>query len=123
MKVLVVDDDIRTATFIRNGLTQAGFVVDHEGDGSDGLHRAVAEHYDAAVIDIMLPSLDGLSLVRELRQKKIRLPVLILSAKRSVQDRVQGLYDRGGRLSHEAVRIFGVARQAPSFDPTSARGV
>lgn len=95
MRVLVVDDDVRTAGFIRKGLTQAGFVVDYEGDGKDGLHRAVVEPYDAAVIDIMLPSLDGLSLVRALRQRKIRLPVLLLSAKGSVQDRVQGLSDGG----------------------------
>ena len=95
MRVLVVDDDVRTAAFIRKGLTQAGFVVEHEGDGQDALHRALAEPYDAAVIDIMLPSLDGLSLVRELRQRKVQLPVLLLSAKGSVQDRVQGLSDGG----------------------------
>jgi two-component system OmpR family response regulator len=95
VKVLIVDDDVRTAAFILKGLRQAGFVVDHEADGQDALHRALAEPYDAAVIDIMLPSLDGLSLVRELRQRKVRLPVLILSAKGSVQDRVQGLSDGG----------------------------
>ena len=93
MRVLVVDDDVRTAAFIRKGLTQAGFVVEHEDDGQDALHRAIAKQYDAAVIDIMLPSLDGLSLVRELRQRKVLLPVLLLSAKGSVQDRVQGLAD------------------------------
>lgn len=95
MRVLLVDDDMRTASFILKGLRQAGFVVDHEDDGQDALHRALTEPYDAAVIDIMLPSLDGLSLVRELRQKSVRLPVLILSAKRAVQDRVQGLSDGG----------------------------
>ena len=95
MRVLVVDDDVRTAAFIRKGLTQAGFVVEHESDGQDGLHRALAEPYDAAVVDIMLPSLDGLSIVRELRQRHVRLPVLLLSAKRSVEDRVQGLSDGG----------------------------
>ncbi|MGH7181154.1 MAG: response regulator [Nitrospiraceae bacterium] len=56
MRVLVVDDDVRTAAFIRKGLTQAGFVVEHEADGQDALHRALAEPYDAAVIDSMLPS-------------------------------------------------------------------
>lgn len=95
MRVLIVDDDVRTASFILKGLRQAGFVVDHEGDGQDGLHKALAGPYDAAVIDIMLPSLDGLALVRELRQRRVRLPVLILSAKGSVQDRVQGLSDGG----------------------------
>jgi len=95
MKVLVVDDDARTAAFIRKGLTQAGFVVEHESDGQHALHRAVAEPYDVAVVDIMLPSLDGLSLVRELRQRNVRLPVLLLSAKGSVEDRVQDLSDGG----------------------------
>lgn len=95
MRVLLVDDDVRTAAFIRKGLTQAGFVVEHEGDGQDALHRALTGQYDAAVVDIMLPSLDGLSLVRELRHRKVQLPVLILSAKGSVQDRVQGLSDGG----------------------------
>jgi two-component system OmpR family response regulator len=95
VKVLIVDDDVRTAAFVLKGLRQAGFVVDHEADGQDALHRALAEPYDAAVIDIMLPSLDGLSLVRELRQRKVQLPVLLLSAKGSVQDRVQGLSDGG----------------------------
>lgn len=95
MRVFVVDDDVRTAAFIRKGLTQAGFVVEYEGDGQNALHRAVVEQYDAAVIDIMLPSLDGLSLVRELRQRNVLLPVLLLSAKGSVQDRVQGLLGGG----------------------------
>lgn len=95
MRVLVVDDDIRTATFIRKGLSQSGFVVEHESDGQHALHRAVTGSYDVAVVDIMLPSLDGLSLVRELRQRNIRLPVLLLSAKGSVEDRVQGLSDGG----------------------------
>lgn len=95
MRVLVVDDDVRTASFILKGLRQAGFMVDHEGDGQDALYRALEERYDAAVIDVMLPSLDGRSLIRELRQRKVQLPVLILSAKGSVQDRVQGLSDGG----------------------------
>jgi len=95
VRILIVDDDVRTASFILKGLRQAGFMVEHEVDGKDALHRALAEPYDAAVIDIMLPSLDGLSLVRELRQRNVRLPVLILSAKGSVQDRVQGLSEGG----------------------------
>lgn len=95
MRVLVVDDDVRTAAFIRKGLLQAGFVVEHESDGLQALHKAVAEPYDVAVVDIMLPSLDGLSLVRELRHRNVRLPVLLLSAKGSVEDRVQGLSEGG----------------------------
>ena len=95
MRILIVDDDVRTASFILKGLRQAGFVVEHEVDGKEALYSVLGEQYDAAIVDIMLPSLDGLSLVRELRQRNLRLPVLILSAKGSVQDRVQGLSDGG----------------------------
>ena len=72
-------------------LREAGFAVDHCLDGEDGLHRAVVEPYDAAVVDIMLPKLDGLSLIERLRQRKVTTPVLVLSAKGSVDDRVKGL--------------------------------
>jgi DNA-binding response OmpR family regulator len=65
--------------------------VDHAIDGEDGLHLALTEPYDASIIDIMLPKLDGLSLIDEMRHQKINTPVIILSAKRSVDDRVKGL--------------------------------
>jgi DNA-binding response OmpR family regulator len=91
MRVLVAEDDQKIAAFIVNGLKQAGFAVNHAADGENGLHLATTESYDVAVIDIMLPKLDGLSLIERLRQKKITTPVIILSAKRSVDDRVKGL--------------------------------
>ncbi len=95
MRVLVVEDDKKIASFIVKGLKQAGFAVDHASDGEDGLHLALHESYDAAVIDIMLPKVDGLTLIEELRRKKINTPVIILSAKRSVDDRVKGLQTGG----------------------------
>lgn len=95
MRVLVVEDDQKIASFVRRGLQEAGFAVDRAADGEEGLGLAVTESYDAAVVDLMLPRLDGLSLIEELRRRKINIPVLILSAKRSVDDRVQGL-QRGG---------------------------
>ena len=95
MRVLVVEDDQKIAAFVTGGLKQAGFAVDHSTDGEEGLHLAVTESYDVAVMDIMLPKRDGLSLITELRRRKINTPVLILSAKRSVDDRVTGL-QRGG---------------------------
>ena len=95
MRVLVVEDDQKIAAFVTGGLKQAGFAVDHSADGEEGLHLAVTESYDVAVMDIMLPKRDGLSLIAELRRRKINTPVLILSAKRSVDDRVKGL-QRGG---------------------------
>ena len=95
MRVLVVEDDKKIASFIVKGLKQAGFAVDHAANGEDGIHLALHESYDAAVIDIMLPKLDGLSLIEEIRRKKINTPVIILSAKRSVDDRVKGLQTGG----------------------------
>jgi two-component system, OmpR family, response regulator len=91
MRVLVVEDDAKIASFVSKGLKQAGFTVDTTSDGRNGLDLSLSEPYDAAVIDIMLPKLDGLSLVQELRRRENNLPVLILSAKRSVDDRVKGL--------------------------------
>ncbi|MGD0398713.1 MAG: response regulator transcription factor [Syntrophobacteraceae bacterium] len=91
MRILVVEDDAKIAAFVSNGLKQAGYVVDHAEDGLAGLHLAMMESYDAAVIDIMLPKLDGLSLIEEIRKHKIYTPVIILSAKQSVDDRIRGL--------------------------------
>jgi len=95
MRILLVEDDLKIASFILKGLKEAGFAVDHAVDGEEGLHMALMEPYDTAIIDIMLPKLDGLSLIERLRQKKTNTPVIILSAKRSVDDRVKGL-QRGG---------------------------
>lgn len=95
MRLLVVEDDSKIATFVVNGLKQHGFAVDHAPDGEKGLALAQAVSYDAAVLDLMLPKLDGLSLLRQLRQAKCLTPVLILSAKASVDDRVKGLQAGG----------------------------
>src|SRR3972149_77387 len=95
MRILLVEDDKKTAAFIAKGLQRAGFAVDHAANGEDGLHLALTEPYDAAVIDIMLPAQDGLSLIEEVRRQKGNLPVIFLSAKRSVDDRVRGLQAGG----------------------------
>jgi two-component system OmpR family response regulator len=95
MRILLVEDDLKIATFILKGLKEAGFATDHATDGEDGLYMALTEPYDTAIIDIMLPKLDGLTLIEELRRKKINTPVIILSAKRSIDDRVKGL-QKGG---------------------------
>ena len=91
MRILLVEDDLKIAFFILKGLKESGFAIDHAADGEEGLHLALNEPYDAAIIDIMLPKLDGLSLIEELRRQKVNAPVIILSAKRSVDDRVKGL--------------------------------
>jgi two-component system OmpR family response regulator len=95
MRVLVVEDDAKIASFVVRGLKQAGYAVDHAPDGETGLALAESTDYDAAIVDIMLPKLDGLSLIRRLRAERRPIPVLILSAKSSVDDRVRGLQSGG----------------------------
>ena len=91
MRILLVEDDTKIASFILKGLKSAGFAVDHAADGETGLDLALMEPYDAAIIDIMLPKRDGLSLIREMRKEKQNTPVIILSAKGEVENRVKGL--------------------------------
>jgi two-component system OmpR family response regulator len=95
MRILVVEDDKKIASFVTNGLKQSGFAADHCADGEAALLLARTTSYDAAVVDVMLPKLDGLSLVRQLRKENIRTPVIILSAKASVDDRIKGLQAGG----------------------------
>lgn len=95
MRLLVVEDDAKIGTFVASGLKQHGFAVDLARDGDDALSLATTTAYDAAVVDVMLPQLDGLSLVRRLRAKHNVMPVLFLSARGSVDDRIGGL-EAGG---------------------------
>jgi len=95
MRILLVEDDRKIASFIVKGLKAAGFAVDHAEDGEEGLRLALTEPYDIAIIDIMLPKLDGLALIERMRKEKVNTPVMILSARGSVDDRVKGL-QRGG---------------------------
>ena len=95
MRILLVEDDETIAEFVGRGLKEAGFAVDHARDGESGLARALAEAYDAAIVDLMLPGRDGLSVIDAIRARGVRTPVLILSAKRSVDDRVRGLQAGG----------------------------
>jgi len=91
MRLLLVEDDLKIASFIIKGMKAEGYAVDHATDGQEGLHMAVTEPYDAAIIDVMLPKLDGLSLIERMRKERVNTPVIILSAKGSVDDRVKGL--------------------------------
>ena len=91
MRILLVEDDKKIASFVSKGFKAAGFAVDHVQDGEEGLDLASTEPYDAAIVDIMLPKLDGLTLIKLLRREKINTPVIILSAKGSVDDRIKGL--------------------------------
>lgn len=95
MRILVVEDDPKIASFVVKGLKQGGFAVDHAAEGQQGLDLALSTAYDAIVADVMLPKLDGLSLVQRLRVAGGRSPVLFLSAKATVDDRVRGLQAGG----------------------------
>jgi len=95
MRILLIEDDGETAEYLRKGLAESGHVADHAATGPDGLAQALAGRYDALVVDRMLPGMDGLSLIRVLREEKVTTPVLILSALGQVSDRVRGLRSGG----------------------------
>jgi len=127
MRILLVEDDLKIASFIEKGLKSAGFAVDHTPDGQEGLDMALTEPYDAAIIDIMLPKLDGLSIIERIRKEDIRTPVIILSAKGSVEDRVKGLHTGGDdyltkpfSFSELLARVQALIRRASGVsEPTS----
>ena len=91
MKILIVEDDHKTAEELQLGLRATGYQVEHSPDGLDGLMRLSSETFDAAIVDIMMPGCDGLTMVERLRAKQVTLPVIFLSARNSVDDRVRGL--------------------------------
>ena len=91
MRALLIEDDEKIAEFVANGLREAGFVVDHAAEGDTGLDVATSARHDVAIVDLMLPHMDGITVIQRMRQGGVRTPVLILSAKHSVDDRVTGL--------------------------------
>jgi two-component system, OmpR family, response regulator len=95
LRALLVEDDETISEFVARGLREAGFAVDCAADGEAVLPAALSQPYDVAVLDVMLPKRDGLSVIDELRRRGIATPVLILSARRSVDDRVRGLQAGG----------------------------
>ncbi|MBI4308957.1 MAG: response regulator transcription factor [Candidatus Omnitrophica bacterium] len=91
MRILVVEDEVKIAKFIKRGLKEEGYAVDISADGEDGHFLVTTNEYDLIILDLMLPKLDGLSLCRKLRNEKIKVPILMLSAKGTVKDKVNGL--------------------------------
>lgn len=91
MKILIVEDEPKTGDYLRQGLAEAGFVVDLARDGLDGLHLALSTDYDLIVLDVMLPSLDGWGVLQTVRRQGREMPVLFLTARDQVEDRVRGL--------------------------------
>jgi len=129
VRILVIEDDTTLARFVMKGLREAGFAVDHAGNGEDGLGLALSIPYDAAIVDIMLPKLDGLALIEELRRNKLSTPVIVLSAKRSVDDRIRGLHSGSDdyvtkpfAFTELVARVRALARRAPAAPPVTVRG-
>jgi len=126
MRILVVEDDNKIASFVAKGLKQAGYAVDRCADGEEALVLAETTAYDAAVVDVMLPKLDGLSLIQRWRSKKIRTPVIILSAKATLDDRIKGLQAGGDdyltkpfAFSELTARLHALIRRATqTVEPT-----
>src|ERR1700739_4650353 len=130
MHLLIVEDDAETASYMRKGLTEAGYTVDHADNGRDGLFLATSGSFDAIIMDRMLPGLDGLAVVQALRAAKVTTPVLILSALGQVDDRVKGLRAGGDdylgkpyAFSELLARVEVLARRKPNGagDPTVLR--
>jgi two-component system OmpR family response regulator len=129
MRILLIEDDRKIASFIEKGLAAAGFAVDHASNGEDGLHLALSEPYDAAIVDIILPIRDGLSIIQEMRKTHIETPVIILSAKDKIDDRVQGLQSGGDdyltkpfAFSELLARVQALIRRASGAkEPTSLK--
>ncbi|MCL1818818.1 MAG: response regulator transcription factor [Spirochaetaceae bacterium] len=127
MRVLVVEDDEKISGFVAKGLREAGFAVDAVTSGEDGLSYLLGGAYDAAVVDIMLPGMDGLTMISRLREKRLATPILILSARRSVDDRVLG-FKKGGddyltkpfSFAELLVRIQALIRRAGSAPASPA---
>jgi DNA-binding response OmpR family regulator len=127
MRILVVEDDPTLAAFVSKGLREAGYAVDVATDGTRGLDLAVAQRPDLAIVDIMLPGLDGFALIEAVRRRGLNMPVLILSAKRSVDDRVRGLHIGGDdyltkpfALAELLARVQALLRRATaSAEPTA----
>lgn len=95
MRILIIEDERRLSSVIKKGLMEEGFAVDTAYDGEEGQYLAESEEYDLIILDIMLPKLDGLTVCQELRKKNVKTPVLILTAKSTIEDKIAGL-DSGG---------------------------
>ena len=91
MKILIVEDEPKTGEYLRQGLNEAGFVADLAANGGDGLHLALHGEYDLVILDVMLPELDGWQVLASLRRRGLEMPVLFLTARDQVEDRVKGL--------------------------------
>lgn len=91
MKLLIIEDEPKTGSYLKKGFTESGYVVDLAYDGVDGLYQATTNHYDLIILDIMLPKLNGWQVLQTMRSSQLDTPIIMLSAKDQVEDRVKGL--------------------------------
>ena len=127
MKILLVEDDVEAADYLKRGLAQAGHMVDHAASGRDGLFLTAGADYDVIILDRLLPEVDGLAILRTLRAAKIKTPVLLLTALNSIDQRVEGL-DAGAddylvkpfAFAELLARINALARRPPPQDIVTA---
>lgn len=129
MRLLLVEDDIKIAKFLEDGLTQSGYVVDHANDGEFAKDLIALNSYDLVICDIMLPKVDGLTLIEDFRKGNQKTPVLFLSAKRSVDDRVIGLQTGADdyltkpfSLSELLARVQALLRRSNTFNIQNTSG-
>lgn len=128
MRVLIIEDDTETAAYLKKGLSEAGHVADHASDGAQGWGMAKEGGYDALIVDRMLPEMDGLTVIQNLRQARVQTPALILSALGQVSDRVRGLKAGGDdylvkpfAFSELLARLEALVRRGSSGDPVVTR--
>ncbi len=129
MRLLLLEDEQKVAEFVQKGMEEAGFVVERVERGEDALSLALTEDFDVAVLDVMVPGVDGLTVIRKLRESQNRLPVLVLSAKHTLEDRVAGL-EQGAddylvkpfSFTELLVRVQAlIRRSSQKAEPTSLR--
>lgn len=116
MKLLLVEDEIKTVDYLKRGLSEQGYNVDVAMNGLDGLHLAGTGQYEAIILDIMLPDLDGISLLKSIRPTN-HTPVIMLSRKRRSQQPFGGVQRRGRRLSYQTFFVFGTAGTLAGLSP------
>ena len=130
MNIIIIEDDAKTASFVSKGLQQAGFNTVVAPDGKDGLFKMQTGEFDVAIIDIMLPGMDGFTVIQKLREAKITTPVIVLSAKNSVEDKVRGLQAGGDdylakpfSFTELLARIQALLRRAGREQPSAEKPV
>jgi two-component system, OmpR family, copper resistance phosphate regulon response regulator CusR len=124
MRILIVEDEVKTAEYLRRGLDEQGHAVDLASDGIDGRHAALEQHYDVVVLDAMLPGMDGFSVLRDVRRKK-QVPILMLTARDTVEDRVRGLQEGADDYLVKPfsflelnARLFALSRRSREQEPS-----